>query len=261
MLRFLSIGVLVAALAVGGCSDDHRQVVGPSSDVSPEQNVSAAPAAKHVVGHEVFESGPDVDTWDPIFPTSAYSNWGSSVCGAGEPPAIGLNAGWINPHSAYSFGTSAHPWQGAFEGNWINAWSNLNSQGPGGHSWTKYSTQVAGSGDFVLQLLADNCSWVYLDGSLVGYQDDAWSVSSLTYPVTLSGTHTLEFIIFDGGGLAGGMYRLETNTGTEFTDTDGDGLADVQETGLYGTDPNDADTDDDGVNDGDEVAAGTDPKT
>ncbi len=54
MLRFLSIGALAAGLAVGGCSDD-GQVVGPRSDVSAEQEVSVAFAAKHVAGHEVVE--------------------------------------------------------------------------------------------------------------------------------------------------------------------------------------------------------------
>jgi uncharacterized repeat protein (TIGR01451 family)/uncharacterized repeat protein (TIGR02543 family) len=126
-------------------------------------------------------------------------------------PAVGLDANWLNPHSAYSFGTNAHPWQPAagFTAEWINAWGNLTSQGPGGQSWTKYSTEVSGTGNFVLNLLADNCSWVYLDGTLIGFQDET---SALQFPVTLSGTHTLVFIIFDGGGLAGGMYRLETNT-------------------------------------------------
>lgn len=174
-------------------------------------------------------------------------------------PAVGPGANWQNPHNAYSFGLNAHPWQpgAGFTAEWINAWNDLDSQGPGGHSWTKYSTEVSGAGDFVLNLLADNCSWIYLDGTLVGFQDA--TLEPRTYPVTLSGTHTLEFIIFDGGGLAGGMYRLETNTGTVFPDTDGDGLADVSETQLHGTDPNNPDTDGDGVNDGDEVAAGTDP--
>ncbi len=108
----------------------------------------------------------------------------------------------------------------------------------------------------MLNLLADNCSWIYIDGTLVGFQDA--TLSPRTYPVTLSGTHTLEFIIFDGGGLAGGMYRLETNTGTTFPDNDDDGLTDPEEN-LHGTDPNNPDTDGDGINDGDEVAAGTDP--
>ena len=109
----------------------------------------------------------------------------------------------------------------------------------------------------MLNLLADNCSWIYLDGTLVGFQDV--TLSPRTYPVTLSGAHLLEFIIFDGGGAAGGMYRLETKPpGVEFADTDSDGLTDPQEH-LYGTDPNDPDSDDDGVSDGAEVAAGTDP--
>lgn len=205
----------------------------------------------------VYTSGAHVDTWDPIFPSSADPNWPTTLCV--PVPAVGRNANWINPHKA--FVVNGHPWQpgAGFTADWINAWNDLSSRGPGGHSWTKYSTQVSGTGNFVLNLLADNCSWIYLDGILVGRQD-ATSVER-TYPVTLSGNHTLEFIIFDGGGLAGGMYRLETNSGTTFVDTDGDGLADVSETRLHGTDPNNPDTDGDGVNDGDEVAAGTDPTT
>lgn len=41
---------------------------------------------------------------------------------------------------------------------------------------------------------------------------------------------------------------------------DGDGLSTLDEIAVYGTDPLKADTDGDGVNDGDEVAAGTDPR-
>ena len=207
----------------------------------------------------VYTSGSDVDTWNPIFPAFIDGSWPSTVCV--PTPAVGLGAAWTNPHKASSFGTGAHPWQGGagFTANWINAWGNLSSTGAGGsgHSWTKYSTPVTGNGSFVLNLLADNCSWIYLDGVLVGFQDA--SLSPRTYPVTLSGSHTLEFIIFDGGGLAGGEYRLETNTGAVvFPDTDDDGLTDPQEH-LYGTDLNNPDTDNDGVSDGDEVAAGTNP--
>ncbi len=202
----------------------------------------------------VFTSGAHVQTWDPIFPSAVDPTWPTTTCTA--TPAVGPNAAWQNPHNAFSFGTSAHPWQGAFTAEWINAWSDLGSQGAGGHSWTKYSTQVSGNGAFVLNLLADNCSWVYLDGTLVGFQDD--TRQTLTYPVTLTGSHTLEFVIFDGGGLAGGMFRLETNTGTVFADTDTDGLTDPEEH-LHGTDRNNPDSDGDGVNDGDEVAAGTNP--
>ena len=204
----------------------------------------------------VFTSNNQVDTWDPIIPSFEDTNWTSTVCTV--QPTVGPDADWVNPHKAFEFGTSAHPWQGGNGyASWINAWSDLDSRGPGGHSWTKYSTDVSGQGEFVLQLLADNCSWIYLDGVLVGAQIP--TSSGTTYPVSLNGDHVLEFVIFDGGGLAGGMYRLETNGGdVVFADSDNDGLTDPEET-LYGTDPNNPDSDGDGVNDGDEVAAGTDP--
>lgn len=205
---------------------------------------------------QVFTSGSHVDTWDPIYPAFADPNWGTNACTV--IPAVGLDAAWVNPHKAFAWPSSVHPWGGQFVADWINAWSNITSQGPGGHSWTKYSTEISGTGDFVLKLLADNCSWIYIDDTLVGFQ--GVTRSAATYPVSLNGTHTLSFLIFDGGGAAGGMYRLETNTGTVFPDTDNDGLTDPEEI-LYGTDSNDPDTDDDGVNDGDEVAAGTDPTT
>lgn len=218
--------------------------------------LEAAPGADASTQQQVFTSNNMVDTWDPIHATFADPNWPTTVCT--RVPAIGRNAGWTNPHAAYTFGLNAHPWQSSagFSADWINAWDNTTSVGPQGHNWTKYSTQVQGTGEFVLNLLADNCSWIYIDGELVGFQDDARQ--QLTYPVTLSGEHTLEFIIFDGGGAAGGMFRLETNTNTTFPDTDGDGLTDAEEH-LYGTNKNDPDTDNDGVSDGDEVAAGTSP--
>ncbi|MEQ9104132.1 MAG: T9SS type A sorting domain-containing protein [Rhodothermales bacterium] len=222
-----------------------------------------ADAGARQLANQVFQSDALVDTWDPIFPAFADPAWPSTVCTV--EPGVGLNAAWTNPHKAFAFGTNVHPWQGGaiangFTAQWINAWSNLTSRGPSGHSWTKYATEVSGEGEFVLQLLADNCSWVYLDGQLVGYQGAYWSYDTLVYPVTLSGTQTLEFIIYDGGGLAGGMYRLETNSGTVFADTDNDGLTDPQEV-LYSTDPTNPDSDGDGISDGDEVAAGTDPNT
>jgi hypothetical protein len=219
--------------------------------------ICAAPA--HAQTTTVFTSDATVQTWDPILPASADPNWPTTVCT--PTPAVGLNAAWQNRHDAFAFGTNAHPWQpsAGFTAQWINSWDHLESWGsggPGDHNWTRYSKQVSGNGAFVLNLLADNCSWVYIDGALVGFQDDARQI--LTYPVTLSGTHTLEFIIFDGGGKAGGMFRLETNTGTVFADTDSDGLTDPEEH-LHGTDRNNPDTDGDGINDGDEVAAGTNP--
>ncbi len=210
-----------------------------------------------------YTSNNTVDTWDPILPSAAYpGDWPDTVCTLS--PEVGLDAPWDNPHKAHEFGTNAHPWQQngwiGFTANWINAWTDLNSRGPSGHNWTRYQTEVSGSGEFVLNLLADNCSWIYIDGQLVGFQgtEDVSDFSKRQFPITLDGTHTLDFIIFDGGVLAGGAFILETNTGTVFTDNDDDGLSNSQEK-LYGTDPNNPDTDGDGVNDGDEVANGTDP--
>lgn len=207
----------------------------------------------------VYTSGSHVMTFDPILPATADTNWPNTVCT--PTPAVGPDANWLNEHNAYSWGTSAHVWQpgAGFTAEWITALNSFDSNasgGPGGHNWTKYSTPVSGNGEFVLNLLADNCSWIYLDGTLVGFQDS--TLQPRTYPVTLNGNHTLEFIIFDGGGAAGGMFRLETNIDTVFPDDDLDGLTNPEEN-LYGTDPNNPDTDGDGVNDGDEVANGTDP--
>lgn len=173
----------------------------------------------------VFASGTaTVTAWDPIFPATAFSPWQAQCAAA---PAVGPNADWLNPHAAFSFPLGSHIWEDDppmdFSANWINAWSDLDSRGPSGQSWTKYSTQVTGEGDFVVQFLADNCSWIYLNDQLIGVQDDNWSTNSTgRYPVTLTGAgpHTLSFIIFDGGGAAGGKFRLETRQ--SFIDGGGD---------------------------------------
>lgn len=170
----------------------------------------------------VFASGiSDVIAWDPIYPAQAYPNW--TISEDKPVPTVGYDdPRWSNPHPASVFAKNSHPWEYQswvaagfkFDANWINAWSNLNSQGPSGHNWTKYSTTVTGEGDFVLQFLADNLSWIYIDGVLIeGYQGLNWNTDgSGRYTIHLSGAgpHELSFIIFDGGGLAGGKFRLET---------------------------------------------------
>ncbi|HEX7104951.1 MAG TPA: DUF642 domain-containing protein [Acidothermaceae bacterium] len=162
----------------------------------------------------VFTSGSNVQTWDPIFPAAADPTWPTTSCTM--QPAVGLNAAWQNPHNA--FVVPGHPWANSyFQAPWINAWNSLPSQGPAGQSYTKYQTTVAGNGTFVIQLLADNCSWVYLDNSLVGVQNT--NLDAHSYNVTLNGTSTLTFIIFDGGGAAGGKFRLETTQ--SYTDNGG----------------------------------------
>jgi hypothetical protein len=63
-----------------------------------------------------------------------------------------------------------------------------------------------------------------------------------------------------GGSSSGAPRGTPTSdTSPEFA-LDGDGLTTLDELSVYNTDPTLADTDGDGVNDGDEVAAGTDPR-
>lgn len=170
----------------------------------------------------VFASGiSPVIAWDPIFP-AAYISPDSAES---KPiPTVGYSdPRWVNPHPASVFPKNSHPWEYdgwvpaefKFNANWINAWSSLASNGMGGpgQSWTKYSTKITGSGDFVLQFLADNASWIYINGELVGFQDYFWpSNGTGRYTITLSGAgpHELSFIIWDGGGAAGGKFRIET---------------------------------------------------
>lgn len=205
----------------------------------------------------VYKSDSSVTAYDPILPATAYVPY-DAPCTVN--PEVNLSADWQNPHSAYTNPNFTHPWQpgAGIDAEWINAWDdpNFNSIGPNGHNWSRYSLPVSGNGDFVLNLLADNCSWIYIDEVLVGFQGVTNQPS--TYPVALDGDHTLDFIIYDGGSLAGGMFRLETNVDTTFVDSDDDGLTDAEEV-LTETDPNNPDSDGDGFNDGDEVDAGSDP--
>ncbi len=186
-----------------------------------ETALNVKPVVQKAVQNLVFTSGANVRTWDAILPSAPYANWTTSVCT--NQPLIGLNANWQNEHNAYVL--TGHPWANDFfSAPWINAWNSLPSVGPGGHNWTKYRTQVTGNGSFVVRLLADNCSWIYLDNTLVGVQGTDLAANS--YGLTLNGTHTLEFIIFDGGGAAGGKFRLETSTNPPpplNPDLDGDG--------------------------------------
>ena len=160
--------------------------------------------------HEAaFTSGSaGITTYDPIHAAVFDPAWPTTVCT--PTPAIGPSAAWLNPHAPLFIG---HPWAGVggalFQAPWINAW-NGGSVGPGGHNWSKYSMSVSGTGQHVVQLLADNCSWVYLDNALVAIQPVSHGATWGTYPLELSGTHQLTFIIFDGGGAAGGKFRLET---------------------------------------------------
>lgn len=217
--RALFLGVLVAGMLVTSCKDS------PVSSADEAELNATSLTTGGTAGDEVelvFKSDETVTTWDPILPESADPNWPTTVCN--ESGSIGLNAAWVNPHTAYNirsfFSGGLHPFEvwfphHDFDAVWINAYNHDQSSvsgGPNGYNWSKYEMPVSGDGDFVVQLLADNCSWIYLDGTLVGYQDESGleDPTSGKYGVTLDGDHTLSFIIFDGGGAAGGKFRLET---------------------------------------------------
>lgn len=234
--RFAIFASLVALAACGEAPSE------------PMASFAAAPAFSHTSTHQVFTSGSHVTSWDPIIPAAADPTWPSTVCTA--QPQVGPNAAWQNPHNAYVL--TGHPWASLyFSAPWINAWNSLGSVGPSGQNWTKYQTDVSGNGSFVIRLLADNCSWIYLDGILVGVQPANHSASNTSYGLTLNGTHTLEFIIFDGGGAAGGKFILETTTNPPpplNNDLDNDGHANTQD--AFPLDPTEwADSDGDGVGD------------
>lgn len=214
-LRLLSMFVLVLGLTLTSCKDS-------STSAIDEDNMAESMGVmmNNSTTTNVYISDNTTDTYDPIFPPTADPAWQTSVCY--QENTFGINATWSNPHKAFEVGT--HPWEpGTFNAKWINASPSISSNltkdkdgkiGPDGFNWTRYDKQVTGNGDFVIQLLADNCSWVYLadensnSPQLIGYQPDGSTPGE--YGVTLDGNHTLIFIIFDGGGLAGGKFRLET---------------------------------------------------
>lgn len=256
----------MAGATLGACADASRTPTQPEAE-------SAALVTGRVAGISYASGSTPVTAYDPIIPVTGDPNWTTTKCT--NTPAVGLNANWQNPHPAVTGLT--HPWiNDYFTGaGWINAWGTPGqtpqSQGPLGQSWTKYTTQVQGNGSFVIQLLADNCSWIYLDNTLVGVQGTDLSKNS--YGLVLNGTHALTFIIFDGGGAAGGKFKLETTTTpppplnpdldgdghtntsdafpldpTEWADADGDGHGDNGD--VFPNNPNEwKDSDGDGVGD------------
>lgn len=237
---------LLAALTTGmvGCRD--------APTALPVQPALAPSVASGALTSQVFQSGSQVTAWDPIAETYQPSDWVARYCTA--TPKVGLGANWQNPHNAFVLG--GHPWAyDAFYAPWINAWNYLGSSGGNpvypNFNWTKYETQVSGTGSFVIHLMADNCSWIYLDGTLVGVQGEDRSVAATSYGLTLNGTHTLTFVIFDGGGAAGGKFLLETTTNPPpplNNDLDDDGHVNDQD--AFPLNPAEwADSDHDGVGD------------
>ena len=198
----------------------------PSQPGAAPRQTEVAQVARGVanLSQSYISGSTPVTAYGPIYPATVDANWSTTVCVAS--PAFGLNAAWGVGSPAIS--GLAHDWLGYyFTAGWISAWGTPGSKpvslGTDGHSWTKYTTEVAGNGSFVIKLLADNCSWIYLDGTLVGVQPAGHTLANTQYGLTLNGSHTLSFIIFDGGGLAGGKFLLETtSTPPAPLDSDGD---------------------------------------
>lgn len=212
MIKALFLGVLATGVFVTSCNDS--PVNSADEDELNASSLTPPGTGSEEVVDLVFKSDDSVDSWDPILPATADPNWPTTICY--QENTFGINASWSNKHKAYQFPKGTHPWEGNtgydWDAYWINAWSNISSIGPGGHNWTKYETEVSGDGEFVVQLLADNCSWIYLDNEIIGFQGvgDESDPTKGKYGVDLDGDHILTFIIFDGGGAAGGKFRLET---------------------------------------------------
>lgn len=172
-------------------------------DVTPPEYNSSSSGPETTV----YASGlTSVTTWD------ALPNGGVLYQNNPDPSQF-LNAGWTNPHEAYVIET-VHPWEtegslGDFPADWINAWSNdySDQSGVGSVNWTKYTTTISGEGDYFVRFMADNYSWVFLDGVQIGYQGGS---TPGDIPVSLNGDHEFTFVILDTGGRAGGKFRLET---------------------------------------------------
>lgn len=214
---FLSV-LFVAAIIISSCKDN--SVSGSDTQAMSKQLSSVASSTNSGTQSHVYVSDASVTAYGPVLPASADPNWAASVCYQDNP--FPLNADWGPSHQAYVVtqdNGQPHPWDnGTFDAEWINSYNSMDSNlsgGPGrGDNWSKYETTVTGNGDFVIQLLADNCSWVYLadengnNPQLIGFQGAVSTPGE--YGVTLNGTHRLSFVIFDEGGLAGGKFRLET---------------------------------------------------
>ncbi len=216
--KTLWVMVFSAGLIFSACKDSSTSALGDFEDANiPDVSISADVQTTS----NLYISDGSVTAYDAIFPSQAYSNWGANACK--EDPDVGLDANWQNPHPAYVIDAVAtfETFEGyGFTAEWINAWNSVSEHpdgpaGPNGNqSWSLYTKTISGdAGDYVVQFLADNCSWIYLDGVQIGYQDANFTSSGNNgkFPLSLDGSdQELSFIIFDGGGQAGGKFRLET---------------------------------------------------
>tara|TARA_R100001143_G_scaffold63036_1_gene68221 strand:+ start:22241 stop:23338 length:1098 start_codon:yes stop_codon:yes gene_type:complete len=206
--RNLGLIVLIAGLAFTSCKD--------SSTSAYDENdmaLSAQVLGNNATTTNVFTSDGTELSWGPIEYTG--SDW---IADCKATPAVGLDA-FTGPGSqTYAFPqftASFAQWytNSSWNAKWINAWNSISSTGHAGtfdKHWTKYSKTISGdAGNYVMQYVADNCSWIFINGVQTDFQGT--TVLPAEVSITLpGGPAELSFIILDGGGQAGGIYRLET---------------------------------------------------
>lgn len=244
----LVVLAIVGSMAFNACTDnavsgiDNLQHSGIEEEEITEDTTRSGSSEEVTQTANVFKSDASVLAYDPILVPNAeqFKNglWQSMVCQEDGTGVIGLDdPRWTrtegqtaynmrprlqsaaNPMGLHPFEQwHAHNHPSNFgEADWINAEDtfraiDINPEGEN-HIWTRYEIPVDGNGDFVLRLLADNCSWIFIDDQMVGFQAaDISDPNKLTYGVTLNGPATLTYIQFTGGALTGGKFRLETTT-------------------------------------------------
>lgn len=263
-IRVGFVMMLVVGLTFTSCKDSSTSAVDENEITAAVQSLDNVVAANQTTN--VFKSDGSVITYDvilpaePGYPHSGPGRWQDVVCKDDGSGSIGLNAGWNRSEGQTAFEVGTHPWESNFYYNWDAAWINAvetinsvetyNGYTPGdeadpdksgpedGQNWTRYDMEIQGSANetYKLQLLADNCSWIYLDGQMVGYQDDSDVGGLIEYGVTTNGDlQTLTFIIWDGNGLAGGKFRMETTIEDipEFEPPASENTAPVADAGEY----------------------------
>ena len=115
--RRRSAATLAALLLFAACGE---------VPTDPTELIGTAPAFDHEVGHQSYESGSEVTTWDPIILPAALGLSAACV----QAPAVGLGANWQNQHPAFDFGLDFAVFQQTvrnkfgWQAPWINAWNS-----------------------------------------------------------------------------------------------------------------------------------------
>ncbi len=159
----------------------------------------------------VFSSTGEVMTYNVLFPEIAFQPW---TGGCSIDPGVDLQSNWGVPRDAVKHGKDAHDWQSlaeldGFSANWVTSEPMLETPGDLGQAYSRFTSELTGDGVFDLFVLADDCAWIYIDGEHIDSQGTEKSFTRSTI-VGLDGTHTLDIVVYDGGGIGGLMFSLDT---------------------------------------------------